>query len=141
VSFLTFMASPRPQDLTPFPMDGMRTTGAMTVPLAEHVGARVRSPGAVEVTHRPFVQQAAGALQGGVVALVGEMAAETLADRPVIELDVRYLSSVRIGPARAVAAPMGSEHVRVEVRDLGNADRLAARIVARLAPPSPHPPS
>jgi len=45
---------------------------------------------------------------------------------------VRYLSAVRVGPARAVAEGLGPV-TRVEVRDAGNEDRLAAVAVVRFA--------
>ena len=50
----------------------------------------------------------------------------------VTELDIRYLSAVRVGPARAVAVMVGATTARVEVRDAGNADRLTALVLARL---------
>jgi acyl-coenzyme A thioesterase PaaI-like protein len=134
VSYLTFMPSPRPQDVAPVTMAGMHTTGSLDEPIAEHVGAREVSPGVVEIEHGPFLQQASGALQGGIVALLGELAAESLARRPVLDLDTRYLTTVRFGPARATAVAAGDDHVRVEVRDTGNGDRLAARIMARVDP-------
>ena len=49
----------------------------------------------------------------------------------MVGLEVRYLSTVRIGPARASAIEMGGPVVRVEVRDVGQSDRLAALIMAR----------
>ncbi len=133
VGYLTFIASPRPQDMVPHQLVGMHTSGALTKPITEHIGAHVMTPGVVEIEHRPFVTQASGTLQGGVVALIGELAAESVAGRSVIALDTRYLATVRVGPARAVATPLGHEHMRVEVRDTGNADRLAARILARVS--------
>lgn len=137
LSYLTFVASPRPQDTTPYEIAGMRTTGSLPVPMADHVGARVVAPGMVEIDRRPFVIQASGTLQGGIVALLGELAAESLVGRPVLDLDTRYLATIRVGPARAEATAVGGAHVRVEVRDTGNGDRLAARIMARMVPGPP----
>ena len=51
----------------------------------------------------------------------------------VLDLDVRYLSAVRFGPGRATATALGGDLVRVEVRDAGSDDRLAALIFARVA--------
>lgn len=131
---LTFVPSPRPQDLAPPTLTGMRTGGSATVPLPELVGARVPLPGVAEIDHRPYVVQGSGALQGGIVALLAELAAESLDGGAVIDLDTRYLSTVRIGPGRAEAARVGGDLVRVEVRDVGADGRLAAVATARVAP-------
>lgn len=133
ICHLTFMPSPRPQDLAPALLGGMHTDGSISVPLPELVGARVPAPGVAEVDHRPYVVQGSGALQGGVVALLAELAAESLATGPVLDLDTRYLSTVRVGPGRAVATHVGGDHYRVEVRDAGAGDRLAAVATARVA--------
>lgn len=134
LSHLTFVPSPRPQDLAPTTLTGMRTGGSMAVPLPELVGARVPEPGVAEIDHRPYVVQGSGALQGGIVALLAELAVESLAGGPVLDLDTRYLSTVRVGPGRAEATPVGNGLVRVEVRDTGADGRLAAVATARLAP-------
>ena len=134
LSYVTFIESPRPQDLSPNATTIMRTTGTLTRPFPDHVGARIVEPGVVEIDHRPFVLQNSGTLQGGVVALLGEYAAESLTGRPVVDLDVRYLSTVRVGPARATARAVAPDLMRVEIRDEGKAGRLAARSMARLAP-------
>jgi acyl-coenzyme A thioesterase PaaI-like protein len=132
-SYLTFMASPRPQDRG-FPrLRGMRTETPMPIPLPDYLGVRELAPGVVEVERTPFVRQAAGSLQGGVVALLGEMAAASLTGSPVLDLDVRYLSAVRVGPGRATATALGHGLVRVEVRDAGLDNRLTALVAARVA--------
>jgi len=132
MAYLTFMASPRPQDGTPPVLSGMRATGSLPLPFPEYVEVEIVAPGVAEVALRPFVEQASGSLQGGVIALVAEVAAESLAGRAIVDLDTRYQSGVRIGPGRAVAAPVGEDLVRVEVRDVGHDDRLAALVIARL---------
>jgi acyl-coenzyme A thioesterase PaaI-like protein len=131
---LTFMASPRPQDISPPILDGMVMHGSMPVPFPERVGLRTLAPGVTEVDRRPFVEQAAGSIQGGIVALLGETAAQSLTGRPVIELDARFFTGVRVGPGRATAEAVGADLVRVEVRDGGSADRLAALVFARVGP-------
>jgi acyl-coenzyme A thioesterase PaaI-like protein len=133
-SYVTFMASPRPQDNAPPLQRGMRTSGSMPVPFPDFVGTRLGTPGVAEVDLTPFVMQASGTLQGGVVAMIGEVAAETLTGSRVLSLDIRYLSAVRVGPGRATATPVGENLVRVEVRDAGSNNRLAALIFARVAP-------
>lgn len=134
LSFLTFMPSPRPQDVAPSVTTAATTRGSMSRPFPEHVGARLVGPGVVEIDHRPFVTQASRTVQGGIVALLGEYAAESLTGRPVVDLDTRYLAAVRVGPARATALDLGAGQVRVEVRDSGNEGRLAARCLARVTP-------
>jgi len=134
ISYVTFMASARPQDMAPPLLRGMRTTGSMPIAFPEFVGVRHVSAGVAEVDLVPFVMQASGSLQGGIVALIGEIAAESLARSTVIDLDVRYLSAVRVGPGRATALFLGADLVRVEVRDTGSDNRLAALIFARMAP-------
>ena len=135
ISYLTFMPSPRPKDQAPPHTTTMRTNGSMPVPFPEHVGVRVLSAGVAEVDLVRFTTQAAGTLQGGIVALVAEVAAESLTATPVLDLDVRYLNAVRVGPGRATAERVGENLVRVEVRDGGSDDRLAALVMARTAPP------
>jgi acyl-coenzyme A thioesterase PaaI-like protein len=133
VTYVTFMASPRPQDQAPPLQRGMRTTGSMPAPFPDYVGTRHLAPGVAEVDLTPFVMQASRSLQGGVVAMLGEVAAESLTGSPVVDLDIRYLSAVRVGPGRATATAMGGGLVRVDVRDAGSDDRLAALIYARVA--------
>jgi acyl-coenzyme A thioesterase PaaI-like protein len=70
-----------------------------------------------------------------MVALLGELAAESAQPGQIaIELDVRYLSATRVGPARATGRVLTDGVVRVEVRDVGNQDRLTALIMVRTAP-------
>ncbi|HLY84484.1 MAG TPA: hypothetical protein VKQ71_15980 [Acidimicrobiales bacterium] len=135
LSHVTFTPSPRPQDVH----QGIPTTrafnvGEMTRPFAEQVASRVIQPGVVEIDRHPYVMQASGTIQGGVISLLGELAAESLMGAPVLDLEMRYLSTVRSGPARTSAIDMGGSVVRVEVRDAGNDDRFAALIMARTAP-------
>jgi acyl-coenzyme A thioesterase PaaI-like protein len=135
LSELTFMASPRPQDVIPLPpTERDFDEGRFDRPFAEALGARVLAPGVVEMDREPYVLQPAGTIQGGAVALVAELAAESLSGRSVDDLQVRFLSTVRAGPARSAARALTADAVRVEVRDAGNRDRLTAVAVARLGP-------
>jgi acyl-coenzyme A thioesterase PaaI-like protein len=134
LSYVTFMASPRSQDNAPPMLRGMRTAGSMPIPFPDHIGLRIVEPGVTEMDLVHFVMQASQSLQGGAVGLLGEVAAESLTSSPVLDLDVRYLSAVRIGPGRGTATRLGRDLVRVEVRDVGSNDRLAALIFVRVAP-------
>jgi acyl-coenzyme A thioesterase PaaI-like protein len=113
--------------------------------LAEEVGARVIDParGQVEIEMRDALRNHAGALQGALVALVGELAAEALADSTggepcaVTDLDVRYLAMAREGPIWTRAEWLGGipgDRIRVELRDRGNRDRLVSAVLARVEP-------
>jgi acyl-coenzyme A thioesterase PaaI-like protein len=135
---ISFMASPRPQDVIPLPTaDRDFNDGRFDRPFAEALGARVIAPGVVEMDRDPYVLQPAGTIQGGAVALVAELAAETLAARAVDDLQIRYLSAVRVGPARSSARALTADTARIEVRDTGNHDRLTTVAVARLGSPLP----
>jgi len=46
---------------------------------------------------------------------------------------VRYLSAVRVGPARTSAVALDASTARVEIRDAGNDDRLATLVIGRTA--------
>ncbi len=137
LGYLTFMASPRPEDASPPVPRGMHVHGTLVGDFAGALGLDDRGSGIVEVPRRPFVVQAAGSVQGGVVALLGEVAAESLAGRPVVDLDLRFLAAIRVGPGRATASWLGDDLIRVEIRDVGRGNRLAALTIARLAPGGP----
>jgi acyl-coenzyme A thioesterase PaaI-like protein len=132
LSHATFVASPRPQDVIG-PLASARTSGnALNRHIAEALGAEVLSPGVAVIERGPYVNQPSGTLQGGVVAVLAELAAESLTGARVLELEVRYLSAVRVGPARTSARAMDDHTVRVEVCDTGNHDRLATVVMVRV---------
>lgn len=135
LSWSTFVASPRPTDVIEVPPLSFRRYGPsqLRAPLEDQAGCRVVAPGIAEVDRTPYVMNPAGTVQGGMVALLAELATESLpiVDGPVSELDVRYLSATRVGPARATAAVIGDRTARVELHDPGNGDRLTAVVLAR----------
>jgi acyl-coenzyme A thioesterase PaaI-like protein len=133
VSYLTFMVSPRPQDQASSLQSGMRTTGSLMTPFPEFLGVRTIAPGVTEIDLVPFVMQASQTLQGGVYGVLAEVATRSLTEGSVLDLDIRYLNAVRVGPARAIATLLGENLIRVEVRDRGNDDRLASLILVRTA--------
>jgi uncharacterized protein (TIGR00369 family) len=112
----------------------------LAIPFIERVGIRVLEPGIAEVAMRPDLMNPTATFQGGITALLGETAAQTLAsDRAgamfvVDDLDVRYLRAARVGPARATATLHQLDDERaaltVEVRDAGMDDRLTSYITA-----------
>lgn len=130
VSFSSFVASPRPEDVAVSAVTGKQKLHDQPVvpppaPVAEMLGARILEPGVVEADRRERILNWADTVQGGAVAALAEEAALSLAEPPVpSELSIRYLSSVRDGPMRATAHALGT-WTRVEVVDAGR-DRLAA---------------
>ena len=101
-----------------------------------------QAQGVVEMAVRPEVCNPAGTLQGAMVALVAESAAEdligSLTDEPVVvaELDIRYLAQAHVGPVRSQSRLLGDRpHDPVEVRLTDTAtDRLTTLVYARALP-------
>lgn len=113
--------------------------------LVDTVGVRVVDAGAghVEVAMRDDLRNPAGALQGAMVSIVGEVAAETLlahhgAPRSVItDIDIRYLAMGRVGPIHSRARLLGdapTDAIAVELFDRGNADRIISVQLLRGSP-------
>lgn len=138
----SFVASPRPQDVAE-----SFARPSLDVPpkrygrtLAEHVGMRVVRPGVVEIALRADLTNATASLQGGLVALLGEMAAqsaasEALGRRAVVDgLEVHYLAAARVGPFSTRASVLAPHLVEVQVIDRGREGRIVAVVVARTRP-------
>lgn len=116
----------------------------LSSPLRDEAGVIPIDPahGVVEIAVRPEVCNPAGTLQGAMVALVAESAAEdligALAGGPVVvtELDIRYLAKAGVGPVRTQTRRLGpGPDAPVEVRLIDTAtDRLATLVYARAAP-------
>jgi acyl-coenzyme A thioesterase PaaI-like protein len=90
----------------------------------------------------PEVRNPAGTLQGAMVALLAESAAEDLvaarAGRPVVvtDLDLRYLAQAHEGPVRTSCRPLGSDAcapIEVRLIDTSN-DRVTTLVYARAVP-------
>jgi hypothetical protein len=135
VSHATFVGSPRPGDI--LERDRLLVEPARQAlerPFPEALGAEVQAPGVVEMARVPYVQQPSGTIQGGAVALLGEVAATSLLGGRVVDLELRYLSAVRVGPAVTSTTALDATHARVEVRDAGNEGRLATVVLATVVP-------
>lgn len=127
------------------PDEEFRKRAPIDRPLVEEVGIQLldAATGRCELALRDELLNPARVLQGAIVSLVAEVAAESLAEhttgRPqlVTELDIRYLAMGRVGPicSRAwwIGEP-GSGALRVELRDRGNGDRLTTAVLARTEP-------
>jgi acyl-coenzyme A thioesterase PaaI-like protein len=122
-------------------------TGRLSLPLRREAGIRSVDPaaGIVEMAVSPEVCNPAGTLQGAMVALVAESAAEDLvgsrADEPLVvtELDIRYLAQANVGPVRTECRLLGnqpSDPVEVRLTDAGTG-RLSTLAYARAVPVDP----
>lgn len=146
-----FAHVPRKPDAPPKPhvtpaLLAQRFTGSgrLSRPLRDEAGIVSVDPasGVVEIAVRPEVCNPAGTLQGAMVALVAESAAEDLIGHvvggPVVvsELDIRYLAQANVGPVRTQCRPLGAPpRAPVEVRLIDTAtDRITTLVYARAQP-------
>jgi acyl-coenzyme A thioesterase PaaI-like protein len=102
-------------------------------PLAELLGLRVldRAGGLIELERTPYVTNSIGTILGGVQAIMIEASAEAVCpDAVATDMQVHFLSQLRVGPARAAATVLreGADHCVVSVRltDAGNDDHILA---------------
>jgi acyl-coenzyme A thioesterase PaaI-like protein len=120
--------------------DGSRT---LSGPLREQAGIVVLDPvgGVLEMPVTPAVRNTAGTLQGAMVALFAEAAAEELVSTRfgisavVTELDLRYLAQTGEGPVHSECTPLGDgpdAPVQVELSDRSTG-RLTTLAYARTA--------
>ncbi len=131
----SFMAAPDrslelPSDLS---LDAMAVTrGRLHRPFAERARCRREEPGVAVLPRSDDGLNAAGTINGGLIALVVEEAALSLTpDATLSSMALRYLRPVRSGPAVATAevrAGLG----RVVVRDAGDGDRPAVTATTRV---------
>ncbi len=110
-------------------------------PLREEAGIEVIDPaeGIVQVEVTPELRNPAGTMQGAMVALVAEAAAEDLAatrfESPVVvtDLDLRYLAQTQAGPVRTSSQLLGTgpdAPIQVELIDTST-DKLTTLVYAR----------
>ncbi|MDZ7675508.1 MAG: hypothetical protein U5K30_10625 [Acidimicrobiales bacterium] len=105
---------PKPMVTLELIAEGLRADTRLDDPLREAAGIRTvdARDGVVEMEIGPLVQNPAGTLQGAMVALVAEAAAEDLVTTrtgtPVVvtDLDIRYLARTGAGPIRSRARPI-----------------------------------
>ena len=116
----------------------------LSSPLRAEAGIVTVDPdhGVVEMPVRPEVCNPAGTLQGAMVALVAEAAAEDLvgsragAPMVVTELDIRYLARADAGPVRTQSRLLGDrpdDPVEVRLTDTSTG-RLSTLVYARAVP-------
>jgi uncharacterized protein (TIGR00369 family) len=110
-------------------------------PLAEAAGITARD-GALVLDTGPYVHNSFGAVQGGMMALLGDLAGAqalgaTLGPASTVDLQVAYLALGRVGPIAARAEILSAESGRgsavVRLVDEGAGDRLTTivQVVAR----------
>jgi acyl-coenzyme A thioesterase PaaI-like protein len=112
-------------------------------PLRDEAGITVldAANGVLEMQVTPQLRNPAGTLQGAMVALLAEAAAEELAatrfDMPAVvtDLDLRYLAQTGAGPVRSTCTVLGDgpeAPLQVELRDRST-ERLTTLVYARTA--------
>lgn len=132
----SFMVAPDPRAELPDSLSFDRTADPdlrLRQPFAERAGCRRRQPGVAVLPRSDDGLNAAGTINGGLIALAVEEAALSLAPGATLSsMALRYLRPVRTGPAVATAdvrAGLG----RVDVRDAGGDDRPAVTATTRLS--------
>jgi acyl-coenzyme A thioesterase PaaI-like protein len=114
------------------------TIARARLPLAERLGIRLVDAGSgiVEADLGDYIRNTFGALQGGVVAVLGEAAIVAATGRPLTALAVRYRSLGRTGPFRTgvelVTGGLGAI-ARATLRDQGAGGAVVAVATGRSA--------
>lgn len=146
-SVLTFAVLPRaadgppPMELPPVPRHSRFGPGELGAHVVDAVSIGAGGDGPVSMPIDDYVRNTIGALQGGVVALLAEVAAARAVaaalDAPAaatVDLQITYLATGRIGPVEARIRSVdadpatGSGRGLVELVDTGAGDRLTARV-------------
>ena len=137
-SLATFMTRPVVRLDQPEPVEVR-----LDQPFGSRIGAEILRPGAVELALRDDILNVFhGTVQGGILATLGELAAESLwaegEPHLVTDLDIRFLNRVKVGPVRATARPVVSgrrgEVVDVKLFDAGNDMRPVAHVSTTCIP-------
>jgi acyl-coenzyme A thioesterase PaaI-like protein len=130
----SFMAVPDPTMRLPdtLSFDLPPPAQTLSVPLADRAGCRQAAPGVVVLERSDDGLNSSNTMNGGLIALAVEEAAVSRSPgHGLCLLDLRFLQPVRTGPVTADARTRDAVS-RIEVRDAGNRNRLAAIATARL---------
>ena len=110
-------------------------------PLLERIGLRVvdAAAGVVELDQRPYVANSFGTINGGVLGMVFQGAAEAAHPGFVaVDAQIHYLAQSKVGPARTSLTRIRTttDHAvcSLELVDTGNDDRLLSHAVVTLVP-------
>ncbi len=134
VGTTSFMTAPDPSLSLPFDLslNGPPPAQTLLVPLAERAGCVRVSPGVASLPWSKDGLNAAGTVNGGLLALAAEEA--VLSASPpgttLASMSISYLRAVRVGPAIATAK-VRSGVGTVEVCDAGDDNRLAVAVTTR----------
>jgi len=132
---------PKPRLTTDSSLSLFRSDVFLSQPLREEAGVEVVDPaaGTVQMEVTAELRNPAGTLQGAMVALLAEAAAEDLVstrfESPAVvtDLDIRYLAQARSGVVRTRSRLLGTEPeapVQVELVDTA-LDRVTTLVYAR----------
>jgi acyl-coenzyme A thioesterase PaaI-like protein len=118
------------------PRPGQTTNPPLRVRIDELLGVREIDDTTIEIDPIPRLSNGpGGTLQGGVVALLGELATEQALHKDTVvvtDLDIRYLNPVRVGPVQARAELLsdagGEASAVVRIIDVGDDGRLVAHV-------------
>ena len=131
----SFMAAPDPGLALPTTLshEAMAATpGRLRVPFAERAACARREPGVAVLQRSEDGLNAAGTVNGGLIALVVEEAALSLSEGTTLtSMALRYLRPVRTGPAVATASERAGL-ARVEVVDAGGDGRPVVTATTRV---------
>jgi acyl-coenzyme A thioesterase PaaI-like protein len=118
-----------------------RDAASLTRPLRQEAGIEVidAAEGIVQVEVTAQLRNPAGTLQGAMVALLAEAAAETLVEERfdssfvVTDLDLRYLRKAEVGPVRTRSRLLGTgpdAPIQIELVDTST-DEITTLVYAR----------
>jgi acyl-coenzyme A thioesterase PaaI-like protein len=134
VGTTSFMVAPDPTLSLPsdLSLGGPPPVPSLQIPFAERAGCERIAPGVASLPRTDDGLNAAGTVNGGLLALVAEEA--VLSASPpgttLASMSLCYLRAVRVGPATATAK-VRSGVGTVEVCDTGDDDRLGVTVTTR----------
>ncbi len=135
---VTFSVLPR-RETTPVirsgPVDVPRSRlggsgGDLGRPVADAAGLEVLEPGVVSMPVSDYVRNSFGAVQGGMMAMLGDVAAASAVGGRTVGLHVAYLALARVGPVRSRTEVLGGGSARVELVDSGADGRVTTVVQA-----------
>jgi acyl-coenzyme A thioesterase PaaI-like protein len=101
-------------------------------PIETALGAQIVD-GSIEVPVTDWAKNSMDAMQGGLVALLADLAGERALGAPVSDLHIVYLGFGRVGPVRSKVERLGTRAARVEIIDTGADNRRMAIASVRTA--------
>lgn len=132
---MTFAVLPRRHDTLEWdaPSDEVARTvftgerGRLPGPILDAIGAVRLASATVSMPFSGYVRNSFGAVQGGVVAMLGGASGRAaLGERAMLDLHVAYLAQARVGPFVARAEVLAPTASTVTIVDTGADDRVAA---------------